>query len=355
MPIQPISFLARLITANAELWSRQSESGVDLEDYQGGYEQFDDLLKDCYKLEYVYSMLKNKPFKGAEARKKNILRNVTRELQDVIATLGAVLKNIFDEWLSKHALNEPYAWAKERVSSGWDNGFEFIWENTVAEYMQYSPEFQNVKRQPGMFTQVERKFVNKIMQDPSLQELVWDLVGGKDPYVDQETEFLLEEWRDDPAEVTERLGLPEAATEDEIRDAAYDRVVENLDITEYVNSITDYFYNADPENVERFLIAVNEQFVFPLWFDKWEQEGIVETRENIQNISNQLGNPPEDLGKRYALVNLALNASHQTGAMLEHIQEYTGSGSLKYVLDSLSAGEFTKELDPILREAGVVL
>lgn len=41
--------------------------------------------------------------------------------------------------------------------------------------------------------------------------------------------------------------------------------------------------------------------------------------------------------------------------MLEHIQEYTGSGSLKYVLDSLSAGEFTKEIDPILREAGVLL
>lgn len=355
MPIQPISFLARLITANAELWARESESGLTPEDYQGNYEQFDDLLKDCYKLEYVYSMLKNKPFKGNEVRKNNILRNVTREFEEVTATLGAVLKRVFDEWLSKHALNEPYAWAQERVSEGWEEGFSNIWEYTMDEYIRYNPEFQNMRRQPGVYSKAEQKLIREIMKNPTLQGYFLDLIGGNDAFVDQEMEFLLEEWRDNPAEITERFGLPETATEDEIRDVAYESIVANLDITEYIENIPDYIDEADPDTAEAFLIAVNKLIVFPLWFNKWEPEGIVETRENIQYISKQLGNPPEDLGKRYALVNLALNASHQTGAMLEHIQEYTGSGSLKYVLDSLSAGEFTKELDPILREAGVVL
>jgi len=350
--IQRYSILARLILASAELWERESESGLTPEDYQGNYEQFDDLLKDFYKLEYAYSMLKNKPFKGNEARKNNILKNVTREFQDVTLTVGSVLAEVFRYWLSLHAINEPHAWAVARVGEGCEAGFEEIWGNTLWEYIRYHPKFQKMMNDPRVATLAQQSLLREMERIPQLKDFLFEFVGGKEAFIEAEGENAVDEWLSSPEDVTERLNLPADATDEEVREAA-EIQAEETDIYEYIDDISLYISNLDPDDAERFLVAVNENFVFPLWFGKWEPEGIIETRKNIEDIYRQLINPPEDLGKHYALVNLALNASHQGGKMLEYLQEYTGSDSLKYVLDSLSEGKFTAELDIILRKAGV--
>lgn len=351
--IQRYSILARLILASAELWQRESTSGLVPEDYQGQDEEFEDLLRDWYKLEYVYSMLMNKPFKGNAARKNNILKHVIREFQEVNSTLGAVIAEVFKYWLSLHAINEPYAWAAARVGEGWEEGFESIWVNTLWEYIRYHPKFQHNTRDPRISTIAEQALLREIEQKPYMKEFLFEFVGGKEAFIEAEGENAVDEWLSDPEDVTDRLNLPADATDEEVREAAEIRAEES-DISEYIGgTISDGINDLDPDDAERFLIAVNEHFVFPLWFEKWEAEGIVETRENIEDLYARLLNPPQELGKHYALVNEALHASHQGGKMLDYLEDYVGSSSLNYFLTSLSEGKFTAELDNILRKAGV--
>ena len=100
-----------------------------------------------------------------------------------------------------------------------------------------------------------------------------------------------------------------------------------------LESIFSFFRDVDGEDniwtsifgyftsyVSDILVGLYEYIVFPAWFGYWSQEGIEETRERIEKIElslREIGS--KDLQEQIETVNIAINASHQTGSMLDYI------------------------------------
>ena len=78
-----------------------------------GESDFAHNLSDLYELEYKYSMLRAKKFRGLEARKNNILDRLEKELEARINKILPILRVVFRDWLTTHALLSPEKWAKQ--------------------------------------------------------------------------------------------------------------------------------------------------------------------------------------------------------------------------------------------------
>jgi hypothetical protein len=123
-------------------------------------------------------------------------------------------------------------------------------------------------------------------------------------------------------------------------------------------SDTDTLVNmiAENGNLRHFYIELFEKIIFPVWFAHWEPQGIVETRENIENIYKQLqASNASQLGNMISWTNAALNASHQTGSMLEYVEIISGSDGLERFLNDLTEGSYTKTWNKELNEHGFYL
>ena len=64
------------------------------------YDEYDinEMLTVFYELEYIYSQLKLRSFKGHPQRKNNILKNVIKELTITSQDLIKVLINTYKKW-----------------------------------------------------------------------------------------------------------------------------------------------------------------------------------------------------------------------------------------------------------------
>lgn len=358
--IMSYSRLSSLHTANEQLWQRTSPVS-DVNRYDSGID-FDGnlpaLLSDFYRLEYIYSALKKRPFSGNEKRRDNILAQVDDVFSDVAGELKDLLLAVFEDWLSKHALTNPRQWAEGRVTEVSDASLSDIWSNLVSEYMRYSPRFNG----GGAYynPSVHRNASNQMLQDalniPEVKERVFDLfAGGKEAFIEDRVNMTMDDWQSDPESITEQLGLNAEASEEEVREAV-EAAEQDVDISEYLyEDMETTLQNAPfPEEAEQFLISVAEHVIFPMWFEHWAAQGIEQTRENVQTAHDGLHNA-STLEELFAAISIALNAVHQTGAMLDYVAEAANESSrdLKNLLDDLTAGDFTKEIDPILQESGV--
>lgn len=348
----------RRFVASQELWARTSEPFTLDGGPQGG--PFLDVLKDFYRFEYTYSMLRQKPFKGNETRKQSILKRVEFSLREVTEEIRIVLSHVFQEWLRHHAITNPSEWARDRVSGFWEEGVSETYRDLIWEYIKY--EYEDDYRRSTtpeahakLTRRAERDFMkNHVVLHGLKQALDWDTL------VEEKVSYEMEEFDSDPEEIRDRRSIPEeVADREEVEEFLRAEFQESADIEDFLPEGIESALNSaeDLDSVERFLIEFGSELVFPAWYRYWGAQGIDTTRNRIETLAKQLQEPTQDLGRQYATVNAALNASHQTGSMLEHIAEVTEDvpEDLQGVLDSLTEGAFTAEIDPILKKAGVVL
>jgi len=89
---------------------------------------------------------------------------------------------------------------------------------------------------------------------------------------------------------------------------------------EYMDSL-DQFENFLSNNDTAY-IELYREIVFPLWFAHWEPRGIVETRNNVEKVAQNLRTiSKKPLEKQFMTLNIAKNLSHQTGSMMDYYEE----------------------------------
>jgi hypothetical protein len=304
-------------------------------------------------------MLTTRPFKGNPKRLENIIKKTEETLWNVIEQVKIPLIETFDHWLKNHALLDPQMWADQRTNER-DETYNFsdpyeigqAFDNMLFEYKRYKhPNFDYRDNQSLGYNNIFFEFLRDVMSNinnlPVFKSLgIRYLEGYKEMLID---DLSSEGFKSFGERMGQNFNSPEEAQ----------NYINNLDIDNI--DIYDYIYDADifknslaNSGVDPFALIseLNQHIIFPLWYDYWKQQGIDETRENIENIFNRL-NGNTDLKNTIANINLALNASHQNGSMLDYLEEKSQSGDLKGLLDSLTEGKNVKKWNKQLREIGV--
>jgi hypothetical protein len=93
---------------------------------------------------------------------------------------------------------------------------------------------------------------------------------------------------------------------------------------------------------------------FPEWKEYWVARGIDQTIEIIDDITEELENfSARDINEASLIINRAVNATHQTGSMLDHVgREYPSVSEA--LLDDLSGGPQSQWVKDI-QDAGLEL
>lgn len=348
----------RRFVASEELWTRTSEPFQAEPGFVTGG-PFLDVVKDFYRFEYTYSMLRQKPFKGNEVRKQNILKRVEMNLREVTEEIRNSLLPVFQEWLRHHAITNPSEWAQDRVSRLWEEGISETYRDLIWEYIKY--EYEDDYRRsttPEAHAKLLRRAERDLTGNPAVLQALKQVLDW-DTLVEDKVKYEMEEFDSDPEEITDRWSIPEEITDrEEVEEFLRAEFQESNDLEDFLpDGIESALNSADPDSVEPFLVELGAELVFPAWYRFWGARGIDTTRNRIETLAEKLQEPITDTGVGYATVNAALNASHQTGSMLDYVSEYVeeSQGDLERTLDSLTEGAFTAEIDPILKKAGVVL
>jgi len=295
-----------------------------------GESEFANNLSDLYELEYKYSMLKNKKFLGLEKRKNNIINKLEQELQLRINKILPFLRVVFRDWLTRHALLDPKKWAKGRIE----------------EYKEHGQDEQGgpileVLTEADMFGIDIIQRINKDLDSfPSIKNYL---------------ELSFREYRNSLQEDIDAGHL----TEEEVSEMSG-----SFDLFEYL----DMFGNSGNEGLAEMLnngiqngyldedeiLLEIVPLIFEGWYAKWGAEGIDETRKNIVKVYNMLNNiKGKSFNEILAIINMAINAAHQTGPMLDYIQEKVDDIDLDRVLLSLSHGDNIEQWNEELRKTGV--
>lgn len=262
-------------------------------------------LETIYEWEYKYHKIQQAKNMHPK-RKENLLNIIEQELSPIIDQISGDLGAVYDAWLKKHALLNPEDWAEARLpyEEFLDYGVEFSLGVIKNEYERYGG------------SNFEEKFVNCNLEYfiPFFNEIKNDLIN----YNYDELEYFEE--REDEEEIEYTKEIIERLSSMDLNNPH--------DLKEFIN---EYYYiesdNLIPkitndDSLFTMLINFYAKEVFPLWFNKWEAEGIVDTREEIEGIYLDLININElSFNNALSAINIALNAAHQTGSMLEYIVE----------------------------------
>ena len=261
----------------------------------------DDLMgkiEAIYELEFKYYTLKNNPSKwnGHPKRYDNILSKMEEMIKEVASEIADDLIEVFEDWLSKHAITNVKEWAKSRHEENEEiggNEMEFIKD----EYSRYvHGDFDSdVAEQIGKAID-EMPNLKSWLEDWGSEEkdhLIAMKEENEEEYDEDEFDYL-----DDPKEV-------------------WTNIVDNYGAEEAFNLIPDWIkYDV--------AIMLYENLLFPAWFEKWSAEGIEDTRERVEQTTEILHNIASQsvskIGDITVGINRALNEAHQTGEMLEYVQ-----------------------------------
>jgi hypothetical protein len=321
--------------------------------------QFESDLQDLYRLEYMWSMINQRPFNGLEQRRENISNQLRGNLNVVADEVKVILSGVFNNWLRNHAILDPETWAVERVGDEWNDNSESF-DSMLGEYMRYSIG-------SGMISALNDPRNYQAMQNQSIRGLLnfANMNMDKMPYFKQAFEESLDEHKEYLTSTLEDEGLEEFSENHNIEFKTEEQAkayIENISVGDVDMESLYYFEDAESmsefisnsEVAEEILIEFYEYCVFPVWFAHWKAEGIEDTRATIEQISTRLeGANAENTQEFMAAVNAALNAAHQTGAMLEYIEVDTDVDNMKGILEDLSNGTLVPVWNDQLRQVGV--
>jgi len=354
----------------AQIW--QTETDTDF--------SFVDQITALYKLEYKYSMLKNKPFRGMPQRRDNILNQLRQRLSSLALEIRGPIIATLQSWLSSHALLDPNLWAVNRVNTSlygdvYDEGDSTIptlVNDIIHEYRMYNIihkcRYFNSVMNPSevIFKEFMQKISNNIGNFPqfkSFLEVIFFEDYQQNLYYDLESlgyeEFgqMFNKTFNTPEEGESFI---EKLT---IDDVGVDEVIELSGINNLDTFTRKISYEGDL--VDGVLAELYEKFVFPLWYAYWGARGIGDTRAAVEEVYNNLLKATvDDLENFIVYINAALASVHQNGPMLEYLQEYVEQNAEDYntygeeldlveTFNYLSLELDTTELDKELRAIGV--
>ena len=331
----------------AQLWNIDSDGS------------FSDELEKFYELEYKHSMLSQRPFRGLEQRKENILNGLEKELWDTGENLRIPLLQTFKMWLSSHALMDPGLWAQQRADDDYEHIEEFGEDTTMNgildEYMKYkngNNGWYNPQKGPN-WDQAKRELFQEIIKNknnfPSLSPL-WEYIKEY-----QKENFLSVFLEDGGLQEVNRMYGFNFKSEEEV-DNNIDKIVEStVDIYDFVDTHSNLWETLGYAGVDmrQFIHEIYQNLIFPGWLKYWKSRGIEKTRKDVENIYKMLQSSNNSIPSLKAGINAALHASHQTGEMIEYLEIYAGEHVDPSLLRELSEGNFVEEWNEELRKIGV--
>jgi hypothetical protein len=362
-------------------------------------------LTQLYEIEYKYSMLKHRTFIGLPQRKKNIIKYLEKYASKLIKVAAGQLLGVYEEWLSHHAITNPEAWAKDRVEQSEYYGFAGQLEVMSSEYDRYSYEKlddtiidaiddmkelkSNLRAIYKDISQMDKDELYDLENtrdeiqasidelDVKVEELKQELSDIEDEYDNEDDEDKKVElvarrgeiqieinYQDDTVRSNLEADLSDLEGEIEefesrVKDA------EDIDGVDLVYAVREYSEDGTVlgslKNInlshEQLVLMVTELYqycVFPMWFDFWRARGIVQTREKLEVAAKDLERM-ERQGfrdrKTFGRFNEILNMTHQTGSMVEYVQNIYPDVTEDF-LEDLSDMD-TSEFDDDLRKVGV--
>jgi len=330
-------------TILAQLWEVESSGS------------FEDELFRIYELEYKLHMLKEKPFSGLPQRKENIIKKVEENFRDALNNIKKRLIRVYREWLDSHAITEPGQWAEKRYEHHQDD-IELGLIEIINEYYEYQYgtklyKDKNHASNDSVFREIINKAFNNIENFTSLQYL-------KDVLIEDYKEYTLKDLASyDLTGFNEQHGT--SFVEAEQAEEYIDNITEeqlNMDLSDIlvVEDISSFVSMAqDFMDMNQFLKELYQYIVFPVWYAHWGERGIDDTRKNIEQIFSKLLQKNNNLGEESATINMAINAVHQTGEMLDYIEDESEERGIGETLSELSEGTGVPEWNKDLSTVGV--
>lgn len=343
--------IAKDLSKVAQIWKYIPEED-DIDEYNE-QRTFSSKIKEMYQLEYKWSMLKNNPFNGMPQRKTNIENKLEERLNAVAEEVRVVLVDVISEWLDKHALLSPTTWGEKRVE---EMQGEATLEGLFSEYDQYAHGGKASKNSGYGETNYDQYFY-EIMHGacsseekyPFFHKALSDISEDYMEGVKEEARYDLEGFNESHGLEFEDVELAEEWIDDNIEPSA-------SDLMEYYFPEPDLFKGFLKEHVfsDEILSELYANAVFPHWFRYWSSMGIEETRENLEGIYEKLLQAESsDTSNKVASVNLGLNAVHQTGSMIDYVEDHVGESDVSMVLENATEGNFIEKANEELRSIGV--
>jgi hypothetical protein len=341
-----------------------------------------ELWELLYELEYKYSMLRFKPFKGLDQRLDNILKIIEKKSYDLIAIIAKSLIKVFGIWLESHALSDPKKWAEKRLQDEEGNWLTDVEDEIYIIEYYILPELERYSS-ISSFTELMMEtikegidifspsFYNDSVADIGnmlLDELEYSY--DEDSYLD-----FIEENEGHPLfnNISNSKYKEISASYEDLRDyiktylSSFDEdfisLFENEEeaVAYLVESLSDFeqehfqhLYDNGYVDISReVLLEIEEKIVFPHWFEFWSARGIVATRKNVEEVYKKLKKMKSlPLEKQFMLINIAKNTSHQNGSMMEYYDSLYNIGPVDF--DRLSSRN-VKDWNDELSEIGVVM
>jgi len=285
-------------------------------------------LETIYEWEYKYHKIlqsqKTNPY-----RKEKLLNTIEQQMRPVVDRIIEDLSDVFRDWLSKHAILNPREWAEARVDM---DEFEAYDPETTLGTVKYEYETLGGKNFEINFFKENKEYFKRFFE-----EVRSDIINM---YYD-DLEYYIEHEDTEEIERMQQV-IDDLENMDLDNEEDFNRFInEYYPIDEYMDegSLSDQISNHP--KLYSMLVNFLADKVFPLWFAKWEDQGIEQTRESIEEIYNELEQAKNSsFRKVLSVINKALNAAHQTGPMMDYISDrYEISSDLLNNLSNLGKNE----------------
>lgn len=301
-------------------------------DVDWGGENLGEYFELLYELEYKYNMGRKVPFEGNPKRGENILKIFGAKLEELIDVITPTFIRVFEEWIEAHNIDDPSEMYRARYD---EFSAEEIMNAIISEYGRYvhgkyGGDTQNTKYYYEILNNIEQN----IDDYPTLKEVLSD------------DEFQ-EMYRNDMRETLNNDGLEEF---NERYDTEFDNEdVANDYIDEYVEDIELAAFFPEPSmltGLYDFNSVAEEIYtnqILPAWENNWAIENTLENNKEIFHELENIDNYP--ISERTAILNKAINATHQTGDMMDYYEnEYQINKDMLDDLSNQDVSQWNKEM-----------
>jgi len=281
----------------------------------------DDLLSDLqniYELEYKYSMLKSRPFRGTGMRRERILAKMEDQALDLCEEIAGFLLPVYEGWLYIHPL-DPQEWVEHRYG----------------EFIKDCLRFRDPAYLYDIFTE-PRNILAKALLDG-----VEDL-GGVEGLCD----FVKLMMREDKAS----YGGPFPWNPEDSKDRQ-EYWEEQAD--SFGMELWDIVFNYSIDLAEALIQYLLEEVVFVEWLNRWNLESVVEDIKRGAETLRKLENKAIPVPRCFAELNVVINLTHTNGPMLDYVNEHFPDVDAKALANLSALNPGAMGWDDELREMGV--
>jgi hypothetical protein len=304
-----------------------------------------------YETEYKLHMINSKPNNIHPKRFENIKNFLMDNFKNSSKQVQHNLLILFEKWLAAHAILDPEQWGKTRLKEAIDmNGdslsnFKYNYGGSylgiiLDEFDHYSNINKNYSKSYTSGINNIKSFYSFINAINNIAHLI--------PYLNKFIESLKQSLKNDYL-----ISEPEENF-DYIDDYGLSDIVEHLavDNTDQLEELFKKYL--EESEIFNIYSSISTILVFPLWYAYWEEKGIDDVRENVENTYNELKTlNVNNYKKTVQVINRAIQTVHMGGDMLDYSQQYIGEEISLEDLTGLTEGYLTKQWDDDLRNIGV--